>query len=69
MVKEKSKLLERLSKEMNEKIKKLLETLEQEINDGYNTLPDYQTNDESKTYINSAQSTLYELKKELEKEN
>ena len=54
---------------MNEKIKKLLETLEQEINDGYNTLPDYQANDEGKTYINSAQSTLYELQKELEKEN
>ena len=54
---------------MNEKIKKLLEILEQEINDGYNTLPDYQTNDEGKTYINSAQATLYELQKELEKEN
>ena len=54
---------------MNEKIKKLLETLEQEINDGYNTLPDYQANDEGKTYINSAQATLYELQKELEKEN
>ena len=51
---------------MIEKIKELLETLEQEINDGYNTLPDYETNNEGKTYVNSAQSTLYELQKQLE---
>ena len=50
---------------MVDKIKQLLNTLEQEINDGYNTLPDYQTNDESKTYINGAQTTLYELQKQL----
>ena len=43
---------------MNEKIKKLLEILEQEINDGYNTLPDYQANDEGKTYINSGPSDI-----------
>tara|TARA_Y100000389_G_scaffold195592_1_gene227258 strand:- start:3393 stop:3566 length:174 start_codon:yes stop_codon:yes gene_type:complete len=53
---------------MNEKIKQLLDTLEQEINDGYNTLPDYETNNEGKTYVNSAQATLYELQKKLEKE-
>ncbi len=46
---------------MIKKIKQLLETLEQEINDGYNTLPDYETNNEGKTYVNSAQATLYEL--------
>ena len=51
---------------MIKKIKQLLETLEQEINDGYNTLPDYQKNDEGKTYINGAQATLYELQKQLE---
>lgn len=51
---------------MIKKIKQLLETLEQEINDGYNTLPDYETNNEGKTYVNSAQSTLYELQKQLE---
>ena len=50
---------------MIERIIELINTLEQEINDGYNTLPDYQTNDESKTYINSAQSTLYELQKQV----
>ena len=36
---------------MIDRIEQLLNELEQEINDGYNTLPDYQTNDESKTYI------------------
>ena len=51
---------------MIKKIKQLLDTLEQEINDGYNTLPDYETNNEGKTYVNSAQSTLYELQKQLE---
>ena len=50
---------------MIEKIKNLIETLEQEINDGYNTLPDYETNNEGKTYINGAQATLYELQKQL----
>ena len=54
---------------MIDRIEQLLNELEQEINDGYNTLPDYQANDEGKTYINGAQSTLYELQKELEKEN
>ena len=51
---------------MNEKIKELVDTLEQEINDGYNTLPAYDKNNEGKTYINMAQVTLYELQKELE---
>ena len=51
---------------MIDKIEQLINTLEQEINDGYNTLPDYQANNEGKTYINLAQSTLDELKKQLE---
>ena len=34
---------------MVDRIEQLIDTLEQEINDGYNTLPDYQTNDEGKT--------------------
>ena len=54
---------------MIDRITELLNELEQELNDGYNTLPDYQANDEGKTYINGAQATLYELQKELEKEN
>ena len=50
---------------MIEKITELLNTLEQELTDGYNTLPDYQTNGEGKTYINGAQATLYELQKQI----
>ena len=50
---------------MIDRIEQLIDTLEQEINDGYNTLPDYQTNDEGKTYINSAQCTLNELQKQI----
>ena len=50
---------------MIDRIKELLNELEQELTDGYNTLPDYQTNDEGKTYINGAQATLYELQKQI----
>jgi len=46
-------------------IKELINTLEQEINDGYNTMLDDEINDESRTYINSAQATLYELQKQI----
>ena len=51
---------------MVDRIEQLMETLEQEINDGYNTLPDYETNNEGKTYVNGAQATLYELQKQME---
>ena len=50
---------------MIEKITELLDTLEQEINDGYNTMLDDEVNDESRTYINSAQCTLYELQNQI----
>ena len=50
---------------MVDRIEQLITTLEQEINDGYNTLPDYQANDEGKTYVNGAQATLYELQKQV----
>ena len=50
---------------MIDKIEQLINTLEQEINDGYNTLPDYQANNEGKTYVNGAQATLYELQKQI----
>ena len=50
---------------MVDRIEQLINTLEQEINDGYNTLPDYQANDEGKTYVNSAQATLYELQNQV----
>ena len=50
---------------MVDRIEQLITTLEQEINDGYNTLPDYQANDEGKTYVNSAQCTLNELQNQV----
>ena len=50
---------------MVDKIEQLITTLEQEINDGYNTLPDYQANNEGKTYVNSAQCTLNELQNQV----
>ena len=50
---------------MVDRIEQLITTLEQEINDGYNTLPDYETNNEGKTYVNSAQATLCELQKQV----
>ena len=48
---------------MIDRIEQLITTLEQEINDGYNTMVG--ENDESLTYINSAQATLYELQKQI----
>ena len=50
---------------MIDRITELLNTLEQEINDGYNTMLDDEVNDESRTYINGAQATLYELQKQI----
>ena len=50
---------------MIDRITELLNTLEQEINDGYNTMLDDEINDESRTYINGAQCTLYELQKQI----
>ena len=50
---------------MVDRIEQLIDILEQEINDGYNTLPDYQANNEGMTYINGAQATLYELQKQV----
>ena len=50
---------------MIDRIEQLLNTLEQEINDGYNTMLDDEVNDESRTYINGAQCTLYELQKQI----
>ena len=48
---------------MIDRITELLNELEQEINDGYNTMVG--ENDESLTYINGAQATLYELQKQI----
>jgi len=61
---------------MRDRIKELLNTLEQELTNGLNNLPEYQGTldsldleiSEGRTFINGAQCTLNELKKELEKE-
>ena len=50
---------------MVDRIEQLITTLEQEINDGYNTMLDDEVNDESRTYINGAQCTLYELQNQV----
>ena len=60
---------------MKDRIKELLNTLEQELTNGLNNLPEYQGTldsldleiSEGRTFINGAQCTLNELKKELEK--
>ena len=62
---------------MKDRIKELLNTLEQELTNGLNNLPEYQGTldsldleiSEGRTFINGAQCTLNQLKKELEKEN
>ena len=48
---------------MIDRITELLNELEQE-NDGYNTLPDYQANDEVRL-ISMVRATLYELQKQI----
>ena len=62
---------------MRDRIKELLNTLEIELTNGLNNLPEYQGTldsldleiSEGRTFINGAQCTLNQLKKELEKEN
>ena len=62
---------------MIDRIKELTNTLEQELTNGLNNLPEYQGTldsldleiSEGRTFINGAQCTLNQLKKELEKEN
>jgi len=50
--------------------KKILEHLceiECELDDAYNSLPDYNANSDSQSYIDGARCTLYHLKDEIEK--
>ena len=50
--------------------KKILEHLceiEGELDDAMNTLPDYNANSDSQSYIDGARCTLYHLKDEIEK--
>ena len=50
--------------------KKILDTLtsiESQLDDAMNTLPDYNANSDSQSYIDGARCTLYHLKDEIEK--
>jgi hypothetical protein len=53
-----------------DKLKELLDlmySLEGELDDAYYSLPDYQANEDGKSYIDGARCTLYELKSQMEK--
>ena len=54
---------------MNKEILDLVNTLESELVDAYNTGHEGEINSDSLYYIDSARSTLYDLKEKLEKLN
>ena len=54
---------------MNKEILDLVYTLESELDDSYYSIPEYQSTTDALMYVDSARSTLYELKEKLEKLN
>ena len=50
-----------------EKILEMLVEIEGELDDAYYSLPDYNANSDSQSYIDGARCTLYHLKDEIEK--
>ena len=53
-----------------DKLKELLDlvyNLEGELDDAYYSIPDWEKNSDSKSYIDGARCTLYELKSQMEK--
>tara|TARA_S200000501_G_scaffold305668_1_gene294114 strand:+ start:107 stop:316 length:210 start_codon:yes stop_codon:yes gene_type:complete len=55
---------------MEEKLKKLIESLEEiegSLDDAYYSLPEYDSNSEGRSYIDSARNDVYNLKDELER--
>ena len=50
-----------------EKILEMLIEIEGELDDAYYSLPDYNANSDSQSYIDGARCTLYHLKDEIEK--
>ena len=50
-----------------QKILNMLIELEGELDDAYYSLPDYNANSDSQSYIDGARCTLYHLKDEIEK--
>ena len=49
------------------KILEMLMEIEGELDDAYYSLPEYNANSDSKSYIDGARCTLYHLKDEIEK--
>jgi hypothetical protein len=50
-----------------EKILEMLMEIEGELDDAFYSLPEYDSNSDSKSYIDGARCTLYHLKDEIEK--
>ena len=50
-----------------QKILDMLIEIEGELDDAYYSLPDYNANSDSQSYIDGARCTLYNLKDEIEK--
>jgi hypothetical protein len=50
-----------------EKILEMLMEIEGELDDAYYSLPEYNANSDSQSYIDGARCTLYHLKDEIEK--
>ncbi len=50
-----------------QKILDMLIEMEGELDDAYYSLPDYNANSDSQSYIDGARCTLYNLKDEIEK--
>ena len=50
-----------------QKILDMLMEIEGELDDAYYSLPDYNANSDSQSYIDGARCTLYHLKDEIEK--
>ena len=49
------------------KILEMLMEIEGELDDAYYSLPDYNANSDSQSYIDGARCTLYHLKDEIER--
>ena len=50
-----------------QKILNMLTEIEGQLDDAYYSLPDYNANSDSQSYIDGARCTLYHLKDEVEK--
>ena len=50
-----------------EKIREMLMEIEGELDDAFYSLPEYDSNSDSQSYIDGARCTLYHLKDEIEK--